>query len=165
MGSQVALLTKFQIPGPVNLTTELGVGYLTENGAQIRADIANPPFATVADVMDIGGPKWARVALDATSHDAVDGWQRYIPGLKAGGEVTFDVLYDPGEDTQGDLVGELMYGLASAAGRVHMRIVFPDGASTWAFDGIVLDFSSSFPVADMVKAAVTIQLTGQPTLT
>ena len=122
-------------------------------------------YVTIADVLDISGPSLARDALDVTSHDATEGWRDFIYGLKDAGEVTFDVLFDPTEPTHKNAQGGLLFELAQGTAAQQFQITWPDGTTTWTFNGLVTGFEPGAPVEDKLTASVTIKISGKPTLT
>jgi len=129
-----------------------------------NAAITTPAFVPIADVMDISGPKISRATIGVTSHDAPGGWNQYLPSLKDGGEVTFDVLYDPTDPTHSNSQGGLLYELTTATAANQFQITFPNGTSVWSFDATVTGFDMTAPVGDKLGAAVTLKITGAPTL-
>lgn len=111
-------------------------------------------FVAVAEVLDISGPKIAQETVDVTSHSST--WREHKATIADGGEVTFDINYDPADSTH-----QLLRAAASDGATHQFQVTFPDtGASTATFDGIVTGFEISAPVADKMTAALTIRVTG-----
>ena len=117
----------------------------------------------IAEVLDISGPNLSRATIDATSHGSTGGWKEYLAGVKDGGEVSFTVQYVPTNSTHDASTGLL--SLLDDTTPSTFSLVFPDsGSTTWTFNGWVTAFHPSAPVEGKLTAAVTIKVTGQPTL-
>ena len=120
-------------------------------------------FTTIADVMSITGPTIAAEVVEVTSHSSPNAWREFIPTLLDPGEVSFDINFAPTEATQSQSTGVLR-DLKNRTLR-NMKLVFPDsGSTTWSYAGYFTKFESKEPTDGKVTAAVTIRLTGQPTL-
>lgn len=118
---------------------------------------------TIAQVSSISGPGLALDTVDVTSHDGT-GWEELVPTILRSGEVTLDILFDPGDATHKNVSGGLLYNLTHRL-KVTYSLVFPSTpAVTWTFDAYVTGFEVSAPVDDKLGASVTLKLTGTPTL-
>jgi len=120
-------------------------------------------FTTIAQVQTIGGPSLSQDAIDVTHHSSTNGWREFVAGLRDGGEVTFDIQYDPAgatHDAGTGIINDLENGTLR-----NFQLVFPDtGSTTWSFSGIYTAFEPSAPVDDKLSASVSIKVSGQPTL-
>lgn len=117
-------------------------------------------FTTIAQVRDIGGPSLSMDTLDVTTHDSADAWREFVGGLKDGGEVSMELVYDPDSVTQTALRVDL-----DSRVRRNFKLVFPDLTSTeWAFTATITQFEPSANVEDELSASVTLKVTGEPTL-
>lgn len=117
-------------------------------------------FTAIAQVRDIGGPSLSLDTLDVTTHDSTDAWRDFVGGLKDGGEVSLELVYNPDSLTQIALRTDL-------DGRTvrNFKLVFPDATSTtWAFAATVTGFEPSANVGDELSASCTLKVTGEPTL-
>ncbi len=120
-------------------------------------------FTTIAEVRDISGPKLEQETEEVTSHGSPGGWKEYVGTLLSAGEVTFDLNFVPTEATHNPSTG-LIADLKNRVKR-NFQLVFPDASTTtWAFTALVTGFEPDEPVAGSLSAAVTLQVTGQPTL-
>lgn len=94
----------------------------------------------------------------------------YIKGLNTPGEVSFDVNFDPSDDSHIDLKD-----LHSSGDKVHWAIGFSDGEDdpTWdnddwkftkrsniTFKGFITELSFDFSMNEVVTASVSIQISG-----
>ncbi len=119
-------------------------------------------FTTVAQVQDITPPNLTVETEDTTTHDS-GGWAEYSATLLDGGEVTFDILYDPADATHDNSTG-LVAALTAKAAK-NFKVVFPDAdTTTWSFAALVTNFQPSGSVKGMLSASVTLKITGAVTL-
>jgi len=119
---------------------------------------------TIFQVNDIKGPKVSQKLLDVTNQSSTEGWMEHIGGLLDGGTVTFDVNYEPLESTHKNSSGGLLYLLANRTIQSFALIFSDTAATTWHFNGLVTGFDVAAPVKGELKAAISIQITGKPTL-
>ena len=122
----------------------------------------NGPFTTVAEVKDITGPGVTLDVLDVTNQDSPGGFEEIIPSIRRGGEVDFDVNFNPANATHDGHTG-LLY-LAKNKVKVGWRLQFNDVNDSYvAFDGYVTSFQWKAPVAGVLAATTKVRVTGQPT--
>lgn len=120
-------------------------------------------FTTIFQVLDIGGPSLELEAIESTNHSSTGGWREFIGGLLGGGEVGFEVNYEPTQATLNATAG-LINDMENRTVR-NFQLVFPDtGATTWSFAALVTKFEPSAPVDGKLTASVTLTISGQPTL-
>lgn len=120
-------------------------------------------FTTIAEVRDISGPKLELGTEEVTHHGSPGGWKEFVGTLLDAGEVTFDLNFIPTEPTHNPTTG-LIADMKNRVKR-NFKLVFPDGgATTWTFAALVTGFEPDEPVEGSLSAAVTLKLTGQPTL-
>jgi len=120
-------------------------------------------FTTIAEVLDISGPGLSLGMEDGTHHSSTGGWREQIPTLLDGGQVSFDIQYDPVGATHDASTG-LIKDMEDKTLR-NFQLVFPDsGSTTWSFAAYVAEFEPGAPVEGKLTASVTLQLSGQPTL-
>lgn len=125
---------------------------------------ATANYTTIAQVQDISGPSLALNTDDVTAHDSTGGWMEFVATVKDGGEVTFDIVYDPAGTTHKNASGGLLYELDQKTAKAY-KVVFTDTASTaWTFNAFVTAFEPGEPVDGKLSASVTLKITGQPTL-
>ncbi len=119
---------------------------------------------TVAGVTNIGGPGLTLETIDVTNHSSASAWREFVGGLKDGGEISVDIVFDPVAATHKNASGGLLYLLTTRAS-ASFTITFPDAApTTWTFAAFVTSFEVGAPVADGLTASVTLKITGAPTL-
>lgn len=120
-----------------------------------------PPetFATIAEVSNISGPNESADTIEVTSFDSAA--REYIPGLRDGGEVSFDFNF-VGEDTsQAALRSDF------AAGTVrNWRIDCDDATATltvpskYTFAASVIALGTTFATNDAIKGSCTLKISG-----
>lgn len=119
---------------------------------------------TVAGVTNIGGPGLTLETIDVTNHSSTNAWREFVGGLKDGGEVSLDIVFDPAAATHRNASGGLLYLLTTRVSG-SFSITFPDsGGTVWSFTAFVTSFEPSGAVADGLTASVTLKITGAPTL-
>jgi len=123
-------------------------------------------FTEMAQVRDIDGPGMNMSTIEATHHQSASNMKEYVAGLVDGGEVTFEVVWDPADATHDDTTG-FIYLLKNRLKR-NWKLVTPVAASVgyWAlaFAAFVTQFKTKEPVEGMLAADVTLKVTGAVTL-
>ncbi|MFC8494709.1 phage tail tube protein [Streptomyces sp. NPDC057235] len=124
-----------------------------------RGDGAGPEvFTALANVGSISAPSLTRKTIDVTAHDSPDAWGEHVGGVKDGGEVSFDVHYDPAQH-------DVLISDFNDEDPRNYKIVFPDdAATTWSFAAVMTGFKATAPVDDKLSASLTFKLSGKPTL-
>lgn len=125
-------------------------------------------FTPIAQLKSIDGPSLDTDDIDVTTHDGSDGFHEYIPGLKEGGELSFDINFIPDNAGHSAASGVLSKYLEDGQSKIHnFAIRFPDASSAsgirWIFPGYVKGFGITAPVDDVLGASVTIKVSGRPT--
>lgn len=120
-------------------------------------------FDVIAQVTSLGGPGLSLDTEDVTTHDSTGAWEEVVATVLRTGEVSLDIAYDPTHDTH-DYAGTR--GLVR---KLHdktlsnFKVTWP-GNVEWSFTAFVTAFEPSAPVDGALTAAVTLKITGQPTL-
>lgn len=125
---------------------------------QTEDSVTPGTFIDIANVTNIKLPSIERETLDVTAHDSADGYQEFLGGLKNGGEVSFELNYDP---TKHDV---LVADMDSSAPK-NYQITFPGTLGMWTFTAVMTGFSPEAPYDDKLSAEVSYQVSGKPTLT
>ena len=114
----------------------------------------------IAQVKNISGPGLSLDTEDVTTHDQVTAWEEVVGTILRSGEVTLDLVFDPGDTTHAALLAQ-MVGRSDGA----FELKFNDTALTmWMFDAFVTGFEPGAPVDGALTASCTIKLTGEITL-
>jgi predicted secreted protein len=121
-------------------------------------------LTTIAQVRDISGPGISRDAPESTARDSTNKWREFIKGFKDGGEVTFDIVFDPDLGTHDDATG-ILADLNDDDTIASWQLTWPDDTpTTWTFNGIVTGFEPTAPYKDTLTASVTIKVSGEPVI-
>jgi predicted secreted protein len=126
-----------------------------------RGDGATPTevFVTVGEATNISGPGMERDVIDVTSHDSPNRFREYVGGLVDGGEVTFEVNWDPA------LHVGLIADFQDPTPR-NYQIVMPDPpGGDWAFTGFITGMGHEYPHDDKMSADFTFKISGEPVFT
>ncbi len=143
---------------PATVATK-GQGTLLKIG-----DGAGPEvFTTIAEVRDINGLSLEQLTEEATNQGSPGGWMEHVGTLLNAGDLTFDLNFLPADATQSFAAG-LIKDMVNRTKR-NFELIFTDPALTkWTFAALVVNFGPSMPIAGLTTAAVTLRVTGQPTL-
>ncbi len=104
------------------------------------------------EIMDVSGPSYARDPVEVTHQGSVDAKEFLPADLYDGGEVTFDVNYNPDDAIPVDEPKEVI------------TITWPAGA-TVVFTGFMTGFEPTGPLNDKMTASVTLKVDGVPAIT
>lgn len=114
-------------------------------------------FNEIQEVISLDGPGGQAAEIDVT--DLGSTGKEYRLGLQEEGDITFEMLYIPG-NTQHALIRTLR---ASGANN-NFRITFTDSpATTWTFSALIKGFTTSLGVDDVLRATVTLKVSGSIT--
>ena len=117
-----------------------------------------------AQVTNISGPGLSVDTEDVTSHDSTGAWEEVVATILRSGEITLDLVYDPGHATHKYAVNGLIYDLVQRTA-IEFTLVFPSSpAVTWTFNAFVTGFEPTGPVDGALTATAKFKITGQPTL-
>ena len=131
---------------------------------QIGTGASPEAYVTVASVNNITGPGMSGQVVDVTSMSTGNPWRQKLVTLLDGGDVSFNAFWQPMLASHQNLlklfVDRGANGVAGAP--IDMRLVFPDqDATAYVFQGFVSKCSLDEKVADVVRAAVALTITGQ----
>lgn len=111
----------------------------------------------IANVRGISGPGLSLDTEDVTTHNQATAWEEVVGTILRSGEVTLDLVYDPGDTTHQDLLAE--YESKSEAA---YSLKFPDADHTaWSFNALVTGFEPDAPVDGALTASATLKITGE----
>lgn len=115
-------------------------------------------FTTIAEVKDIDGPGRTADTIEVTSMDSTGGYKEYIPSLKDGGEVSFDMNF-----TTSAAQAALVTDFENRTKRNFKIVTTHATPKNISFSGYITDLSYSFEVAGVAMRSVTIKITGPVT--
>lgn len=105
-----------------------------------------------AQIVDVSGPGLSRESIDVTHQETVDARAFTPADLFDGGELSFDIHFNPDTDPPVDEVAETI------------TITWPAGA-TWAFNGFMTGYEPAAPLDDKMTGSVTVKVNGDITIT
>ena len=115
-------------------------------------------WEAVAEINSITGPGMTRDTIDVTSLDSTGGYREFIPGFKNPGTVTLSMNMTQASVAQ-MLVDFDSTDFQQYEIQLHQADVYLE------FEGFVTEMPLTIPPDDKVTMDVTIQITGQVSLT
>ena len=127
--------------------------------------VAVPTFGTtlsrngspIAQIQDVTGPQLSTDTDEITNHSSPDGVEEFAVTVKRTGEVTFPIVFNPGDSTHADLVDAW-----STRSKDAYELRTPDGGYGWDFDAYVTGVSQTYPVGGHLGCDVTLRPAGAP---
>lgn len=120
-------------------------------------------YVAMTNLKDISGPEITAETIDVTTHDSADHFNEFLAGIADGGEVTFDVEFDPTSAAHETLWNDV------AARQLHnFKLILPGGSGSVgniAFAGLLTKIGIGAPVKGSLMAPVTIKVSGKPVYT
>lgn len=119
-----------------------------------------PAFTTIAQVRDIRGPSITRGVDANPDHDMSGGIDKIADALYDGGQVTFDIAWDPANATHGGATGLRAVQLAGTLR--DFKLIFPDAQTTEQnFSAYVTEMTPAAPAnRGMLTCSVTLEVSG-----
>lgn len=125
-------------------------------GKASKGTVLKRGSTSVGDITTISGPNMTAASIDVTTHDS-PGWNEYLPGMKNGGEISFDVNFTNSASQQA--VRDDLGQPATA-----YTIEFPAGLANASFSAFVSAFGpSAGGVNDKLSASITLTISGAVT--
>ena len=130
---------------------------LESQGMDLQIGDGDSPelFNSISEISNMSGPGGSGKIIDATDLLSVAKQKRM--GLPDEGQLSFDLFYLPA-DTQ----HALLRSQRDARAKTNFKLIFTDDSpsTTWSFSAFVTGFSLSSAVDDVLKAKVTLEVTG-----
>ena len=99
-------------------------------------------------------------AIDASTRDSRA--RKFVPGMYDGGEMSFDIAYDPDAATHA-ATGSGLVALQLGSTVSSWVLTFPDTTpATCTFSGFITGFNVKAPMDDLLSADVTVKISGAP---
>ncbi|TGE31329.1 phage tail tube protein [Desulfosporosinus sp. Sb-LF] len=115
----------------------------------------------IGSLTKIKPPEKSADSHDVTTLDVTDGYKRFIPGMKDGGEVTVSGFFDP------DDAGQLAMETAVDAGTTDSYVItFPATfGATFTFSAFITKFTvGEVNLDDPLSFELTLKVSGKPVL-
>lgn len=121
-------------------------------------------YVAVAQIRDLSGPAIKQDTNEVTHRDG-NKWREFVGGLRDGGEVSFDIVYDPDLASHGASATPGLAYMAMNGTVGDFQITWPDAnpAQTCTFNALVTSFQPNAPMGDALTADVTLKITGSLT--
>jgi predicted secreted protein len=131
----------------------------------LQVNTSGSTYVEIAQVRDISGPSMSADAVEVTARDTSK-WRTFTPGLRDGGEVTFDIIYDPNltSHSASNTTTGLVYFLLNGTTKTYRLVMSQAGGIYFQFSAIVTAFSPETPLEDAMTASVTLKITGAVTV-
>lgn len=178
--------TQVSITAPTTATTAMVIAYLYSNATfdlYYDADYGATPgdgtgtitartitatsggtngtevFTTVDGCKNISGPGFHLETIDVTHHTSPSAYREVVPSFLSGGEVSFDLIYDPA-----NAVHEGLFTDFESRVLRHFQIILPDaGTMTYSFSAYVSGAEVQEPIDNALMAAIKLSVTGAVT--
>ena len=148
--------------GTLNLEyADVTSGGLTDD-ATSNDTTAGVAAVEIAQISNISGPGLSVDMIEVTTHDSTNAWEDVVAGILRTGELTLDIVYDPAGATHAAAAGGLIYRLENRQYTWFDLTFFT--TYNWTFSGYITGFTPGAPVEGALTAAVTLKITGPPTL-
>jgi len=113
-------------------------------------------FNTIDGAKNISGPNFSMETIDVTHHTSPSNYREVVPSFKSGGEVSFDLIYDPAQTTHEGLLTDFESRILR-----NFRIVLPDaGNMQYDFAAYVAGAEVQAPIDNALMLAVKLAVTG-----
>lgn len=127
-------------------------------------------YDSIGQVKDIGGPNISRDTIEVTDRDLPDNYKIFWGGYADGGELTFQLNWDPKNNVHIDTAGT---GLLAdfedqdncTLAKFRLRLDLCGGTADWEFSGVMTQFNTSSPEQGANTADCTVKVSGKPALT
>ena len=122
------------------------------------------PLVTIAAVRDIDGPAMKLDTVETTNRGSSK-WRTRIAGLKDGGVVTCEIVYDPDAATHANAAGGVPYYLLQGTSQ-PFALLFPTATTivSIAFTAFVTGFKPKAPLENALMADLELTVTGAVTI-
>ena len=128
-------------------------------GTQLQVGNGASPevFTKIEELLTIGGPELSTEQVEVTSLDSTGGYKEYKPGLRDGGQVSFDMNW-----IASTLQEQVRDDISDGTAR-NYKIVWPNSPSTSVvFNASVVSVSFNTEPNSAVTASVALQINGAP---
>lgn len=118
-------------------------------------------YLKLLEMVNITGVSQSVDPLDVTNHDSSSSFREFIAGLRNGGEISMD-----GNFITGDSLGQIALHTDMQAGSTKACFILLPMAQGIAmnFNAVAKGFEPSFPADGKMGLALSLQVSGKPTL-
>lgn len=120
---------------------------------------ATPTWTPLVGVKDVTLPEATADKIDVTHMGSPNFTKQYIRGLKDNGDVTFEVIWEPGSDTD-----TLLSSLDESEGEiVQIRFTIAGVTAPFTYRGFLSTYKRTAPVGDAMMSEVTFSVSEKVT--
>lgn len=112
-------------------------------------------YTVIALARDVSGPSLSADTIDITTKDSTNRVREYLAGLRDGGEVTFDILYDPNNSTHAQIKTDIKAGTIA-----NWKVEFGGTADYVIFPAFVTGFNLNGPMDGEMSADISLKVSG-----
>jgi len=112
-------------------------------------------YVAIGLARDVSGPSLSVNTIDITTKDSANRVREYIAGLRDGGEVSFDILYDPNNTQHALIKTDLKAGTVS-----NWKVEFGGTADFVVFPAFVTGWNLNGPMDGEMSADITLKVSG-----
>lgn len=118
-------------------------------------------FTEIANCRSISGPTFALETVDVTSHSSPNHYREVIPSFLSGGEVSFELIYDPA-----DVQHEKLFTDYEGRSLRNFKLVLTDtNEMEYAFAAYVTSMELQTPIDNAISCNVKLSISGAITRT
>jgi predicted secreted protein len=111
-------------------------------------------YTSIAEINSFNGPGGSVPVIDVT--DLASAAKEKRPGMNDNGQLSFECNFLPGNAQHAAL-----HAAKKAGTTIKVKLIFTDDEATeWTFDAIVTGLSVSGAVDGVIKASVTLEISG-----
>lgn len=136
---------------------------VTTNSSTFGKETSAGVFTDFAEVYDIDGPGIDRTMIDVSHMTSPNYSREFVPGFVDWGEVTVEIAYLP---TAAVIIATITDLTTTDFSTLDTWRIIPAGTSgyTWTFKGYCKSFKQKLALDDVLKASMTIKLSGKPSV-
>ena len=118
-------------------------------------------YAVFAQSKDIDGPSAEADQIETSHRDSL--FRKWQPGMRDGGELTFDIVFDPDLPGHDPTLADSVYSDWENGVVSNYQVTYPGAGTdttTCVFSGFISTFGFSAPMEDALTAAITLKVNG-----
>lgn len=118
-------------------------------------------FEQVPQMRSVPIPEIVQAFLEGSNHDSPGGFNEYVPGLRDGGEVEANIVWNPAIAMHVQLVTDILAGT-----NLTWRSRLNNGTlSTWEYTAYIAQFGKALDYQTIVEMPMRLKMTANFTFT
>lgn len=121
-------------------------------------------YVNFAQIKDIDGPSAMADQIETSHRDSL--FRKFQPGMKDGGELNFDIVFDPDLAGHDPTLTDSVYKDWETGTVRNYKATYPGvgtDITTCIFSGFISKFGFTAPMEDALTAAITVKVNGAMT--